>query len=97
VLSETNPAFQIPTGYAGGIYDNVTKLTRFGFRDYDASAGRWTARDPILFEGGQGNLYIYAGNAPLLNKDPNGLWIGSFGVNLTGAILGGGFQFKAGF
>jgi RHS repeat-associated protein len=73
ILTETNPAFQIPIGYAGGIYDNVTKLTRFGFRDYDAAAGRWTARDPILFEGGQGNLYVYVGNGPLIKRDPDGL------------------------
>jgi RHS repeat-associated protein len=31
----------------------------FGARDYEPEAGRWTARDPILFEGGQSNLYTY--------------------------------------
>jgi YD repeat-containing protein len=34
VLSDLNPEFQ-PLGYAGGMYDNQTKLVRFGARDYD--------------------------------------------------------------
>ena len=35
VLTDTNPGFQ-PFGFAGGLYDPQTKLTRFGSRDYDA-------------------------------------------------------------
>jgi RHS repeat-associated protein len=31
-------------------------LVRFGARDYDASTGRWTAKDPIRFDGGY-NLF----------------------------------------
>jgi hypothetical protein len=46
---------------------------KFGYRDYDPSVSRWTARDPILFEGGQGNLYMYVGNESLLREDPRGL------------------------
>jgi RHS repeat-associated protein len=53
---DSNPGFQ-PFGFAGGLYDRDTGLVRFGARDYDAETGRWTARDPILFAGGQGNLY----------------------------------------
>src|SRR5207248_2273835 len=34
VTSDTNPGFQ-PFGFAGGLYDTDTKLTRFGHRDYD--------------------------------------------------------------
>ena len=34
LLSSTNVGFQ-PFGFAGGLYDQDTKLTRFGARDYD--------------------------------------------------------------
>jgi RHS repeat-associated protein len=56
VINDTNPGFQ-PFGFAGGLYDQDTKLVRFGARDYDASVGRWTAKDPISFNGGDTNLY----------------------------------------
>ena len=64
VILDTNPAFQ-PFGFAGGIYDSHTGLVRFGARDYDSSIGRWTAKDPINFAGGDANLYRYVGNNPV--------------------------------
>ena len=71
VTEDSNPDFQ-PFGFAGGIYDSDTNLTRFGVRDYDAETGRWTAKDPILFEGGDSNLYGYTFNDPVNLIDPNG-------------------------
>jgi RHS repeat-associated protein len=71
VTTDTNPGFQ-PFGFAGGLYDQQTKLTRFGARDYDAYVGRWTAKDPILFKGGTANLYEYVMNNPLKYIDPTG-------------------------
>jgi RHS repeat-associated protein len=71
VIDDSNPGFQ-PFGFAGGLYDPDTKLTRFGARDYDAQAGRWTTRDPVLFAAYQTNLYAYVGNDPLNQKDPTG-------------------------
>ncbi|HLY19757.1 MAG TPA: RHS repeat-associated core domain-containing protein [Bryobacteraceae bacterium] len=74
VISDTNPGFQ-PFGFAGGIYDQDTKLVRFGARDYDPSIGRWTAKDPTLFDGGDTNLYSYVLNDPVNLSDPTGLSI----------------------
>ncbi|MBF0526567.1 MAG: RHS repeat-associated core domain-containing protein [Deltaproteobacteria bacterium] len=72
VIRDTNPGFQ-PFGFAGGIYDRDSGLTRFGARDYDATTGRWTAKDPILFEGGDTNLYGYCLNDPVNEIDSWGL------------------------
>jgi RHS repeat-associated protein len=72
VLTETGSGFQ-PFGFAGGLYDAVTGLVRFGARDYDAETGRWTNRDPIGFAGQQGNVYVYAANDPVDNRDLDGL------------------------
>ena len=72
VTLDTNPNFQ-PFGYAGGLYDPDTQLTRFGARDYDAETGRWTAKDPILFAGGDSNLYGYVLQDPVNQVDPLGL------------------------
>jgi len=46
------PLPMIPTTFANGLYDPDTKLIRFGLRDYDPETGRWTAKDPIGFAGG---------------------------------------------
>jgi RHS repeat-associated protein len=73
ILLDTNPGFQ-PFSFAGGLYDQHTKLTRFGARDYDAFTGRWTTKDPLLFGGGDTNLYGYAWNSPVRFADPLGLY-----------------------
>jgi RHS repeat-associated protein len=97
IVTDTNPGFQ-PFGFAGGLYDQHTGLTRFGDRDYDAQAGRWTAKDPIRFKGGDTNLYGYVANDPVNWVDPTGLVLvaggigGSFqigGVGASGSISGG--------
>ena len=72
VIQDTNPGFQ-PFGFAGGLYDRDTGLTRFGARDYDPETGRWTAKDPILFDGGDTNLYVYVGSDPANYNDLLGL------------------------
>lgn len=73
IMNDTNPGFQ-PYGFAGGIHDQQTGLVRFGARDYDPTVGRWTARDPIRFEGGDINLYSYVSANPVMFIDPMGLY-----------------------
>jgi RHS repeat-associated protein len=71
VLADTHPDFQ-PFGFAGGLHDVDTGLVRFGARDYDPELGRWTAKDPSGFAGGDTNLYAYAYGDPVNFVDPNG-------------------------
>jgi len=72
VISDTSPGFQ-PFGFAGCLYDHDTHLCRFGARDYDASIGRWTSKDPTLFFNGGGvNLYGYTFADPINFVDLSG-------------------------
>jgi RHS repeat-associated protein len=91
VIVDTNPGFQ-PFGFAGGLYDPSTELVRFGARDYDAELGRWTAKDPIRFSGGETSLYSYLGADPVNLIDPSGLSAGTlarcFGKGLVKGALG---------
>jgi RHS repeat-associated protein len=87
LTSDSDPGFELPFGFAGGIADPVTGLVHFGFRDYEPESGRWTARDPVLFHGGQANLYVYAGGDPIGQRDPSGL--ACIGGSVY-AVFGGG-------
>ncbi|MGH8245024.1 MAG: RHS repeat-associated core domain-containing protein, partial [Gammaproteobacteria bacterium] len=72
ITADTNPGFQ-PFGFAGGLYDADTGLTRFGARDYDPVVGRWTTKDPNRFDGGDTNLYGHVIYDPVNFIDPDGL------------------------
>ncbi|MCP4353023.1 MAG: RHS repeat-associated core domain-containing protein [Desulfobacterales bacterium] len=72
ILPDTNPAFEIPFGFADGLHDRDTGLVRFGFRDYDPDVGRWTAKDPIRFAGGDTDLYGYCLDDPINFTDTEG-------------------------
>jgi len=74
ILSDSNPAFAVPFGFAGGLHDRDSGLVRFGYRDYDPDVGRWTAKDPILFAGGDTDLYGYVLNDPINWVDPWGFF-----------------------
>ena len=81
ILSDSNPSFKVPFGFAGGLYDSDTKLTHFGYREYDAYTGKWTAKDPILFAGGDSNLYGYVLGDPVN-------WIDHVGLNSFDPLTG---------
>jgi RHS repeat-associated protein len=73
LIQDSNSSFRLPFGYAGGLYDPDTGLILFGFRDYIPDVGRWTAKDPIGFAGGDTNLYGYVWQNPINWIDPEGL------------------------
>ncbi|BBG66160.1 Rhs family protein [Hydrogenimonas sp.] len=88
ITEDTNESLKIPFGFAGGLQDRETGLVHFGFREYDPFTGRWTAKDPIGFGGGDVNLYGYVLNDPVNLVDPLGLWDPASEVSpyFTGAI-----------
>jgi RHS repeat-associated protein len=89
LIADTNPGFHIAIGFAGGLDDTRTDLVRFGMRDYDPLAGRWSARDQTLFAGRALNLFTYAANDPIGRRDPYGL----FSIGISGyAVIGGGLD-----
>lgn len=102
VLHDSQPGFQ-PFGFAGGLYDSETGLVRLGARDYDAETGSWTARDPVLFRGGQSNLYQYSHGDPINYVDADGenpvaviMFVFGMGMALEGDMAGSnndGFAF----
>jgi RHS repeat-associated protein len=92
ILHDSNPSFTIPFGFAGGLHDRDTHLVRFGYRDYMPEIGKWTAKDPILFAGGDSNLYGYVENDPVNFVDPSGLkysfWHKALDVSIINFIKG---------
>jgi RHS repeat-associated protein len=71
IIQDSNPGWQ-PFGFAAGLYDSDTELTRFGVRHYAANVGRWTAADPLGFHAEDTNIYSYVSNAPTNFVDPTG-------------------------
>jgi RHS repeat-associated protein len=66
------------------LYDRDTGLVHFGARDYDPVTARWTAKDPIGFNGGVTSLYTYVGGNPVSFVDPYGL-SGTLTINSSGS------------
>jgi RHS repeat-associated protein len=95
----------IPFGFAGGLYDDdtgfmsatgrvlvagrETGLVRFGARDYDAVTGRWMAKEPLGFGGGEVGLYTYVGNDPVNLIDVNGTYPCSFWRGFARGVVSG--------
>ncbi len=86
----------VPFGFAGGMFDAETGLTRFGARDYDARVGRWTGKDPIGLvpapKPGSAvpNAFGYAWGDSVNRADPSGrvpLWVVHLVRHVVGHLL----------
>lgn len=58
-----------------------------GSRHYDPEIGRWTSKDPILFEGGDTNLFGYVQNDPINWIDPTGKSMAGYIYDMTLVVL----------
>jgi RHS repeat-associated protein len=78
LLDVAGEVVRLPLGFAGGLFDADTGLTRFVWRDYDADTGRFTALDPLGEKGGDNDWYGYCLDDPINRADVWGLedsWI----------------------
>jgi RHS repeat-associated protein len=94
ILSESE-TFAQPFKFVGrlGVMAESNGFYYMRARYYDPVAGRFISEDPMGFDGGDVNLYVYVQNNPLLLVDPRGL--ASFlenyrnNVNITNSAIFG--------
>jgi len=67
-------SYSNPFRYVGkyGVMDEGNGLFFMRARYYDVENGRFISKDPSGFEGGDLNLYSYAGENPVIGIDPSG-------------------------
>ena len=73
--------------FPGQYFDAETGLHYNWFRTYDPEIGRYQQADPIGFDGGDVNFYVYARNTSPNLSDPTGLIVGE--LTGIGAAIGG--------
>ena len=79
-----------PYRYTSRRYDAESALHYYRWRMYVDSSGRFTARDPVGFEGGS-NLYVYVQNMAANGVDPRGTTVSICGrpANPPFSLTGG--------
>jgi RHS repeat-associated protein len=77
-----------PFGYAGGFgyQEDSSGLKLLGHRYYDSTTGRFLSRDKI--KDGR-NWYVYSGNQPATQTDPDGLAVVDLGGSWSSTYIGG--------
>ncbi|MEW5802483.1 MAG: RHS repeat-associated core domain-containing protein, partial [bacterium] len=68
-----------------GVMTEPNGLYYMRARYYDPHVGRFICEDPIGFEGGDTNLYVYVSNNPMMLVDPRGLCASSGRLTLSQA------------
>jgi RHS repeat-associated protein len=91
ILSETNPGNGDRVKFQGMQYQPDAVLYYVRARWYNPGTGSWISEDPIVFGGGDANLYRAMGNDTVNWVDPSGLrasrpwWLRPAGADLWGA------------
>jgi RHS repeat-associated protein len=74
VIRATGPMAKVnPFRFSTKYQDDEADLLYYGYRYYNASAGRWLSRDPAGEDRGELNLYGFVSNDPLNSVDEFGL------------------------
>jgi len=88
---EGSPLLKTSYTYTNREFDEETGLYYYRARYYDAHSGRFMQEDPhsgdIRNPITVTNRYVYGGNNPVMNVDPNGRFF--FAAIIIGAVLGG--------
>ena len=98
IIVNESETFSQPFKYVGslGVMAEVNGFYYMRVRYYAPVIGRFTSEDPLGFDGGDVNLYVYGANNPMLYSDPSGLWTFQIGYSITtgglfGSTKGAGF------
>ena len=91
VSNATTGSDSLAFGFAGEQYDSLAKLAYHRARWMDSRTGRFVGMDPkdaTLQRPGMFHLFVYAGNSPISNFDPNGQEFSMASAGATVAIIG---------
>lgn len=81
-------AVRQPFRFPGQYFDEESGLHYNRARYYSPLLGRYLSRDPVELVGGV-NFYVYAGNDPINNSDPLGLFAWAAGIAAAAGIVVG--------
>lgn len=87
-LSSSTGSITGPFRYTGRESDSETGLYYYRARYYDSQAGRFLNEDPVRFEGGDTNFYVYVRNSPTRLRDPFGLCVDKKLAKCTSSLFG---------